>query len=457
MKDTFKNIIKKFVKILFTWEARLVLWRYKPRLILITGSIGKTSTKEAVYTLFNSFFQTGKSQKSYNSDIGLPLAVLDLDTAWDSYWGWIKNLVKGFKKIIWSKTYPEWLVLEVGADRPRDISQLAEWLSAEIVIINPIPEIPPHIEFFNSRDHLVAEKHSLVKTLKPDGLLVYNEDNQDAKGAVALFSGQAKSFGLSEKADVAAHEVHVIYQEDNNLRWPVGTGFSVKMGGSTVPVRIMGVLGSGAVQSALAALAAGFGSGFNLVEMTESFSAYESPPGRMRLIWGIKNTLLIDDTYNSSPEALSSALNLLNKLEINGRKIAVLGDMLELGTETVNSHREAGKQAVGICDKLFAVGLRARFLAEAAIDAGMNPEEVKVFESSEKAARELQDLLEPGDVVLFKASQAIRMEKAVLELMKEPDKSKDLLCRQDGYWQEKPVALGLKLELKETKDLEKEK
>ncbi len=165
-----------------------------------------------------------------------------------------------------------------------------------------------------------------------------------------------------------------------------------------------------------------------------SRSAMNSPAGRMRLIAGIKNSWIVDDTYNSSPSATLAALETLSQIK-NRRKIAVLGEMLELGAYAEEAHRQVATSAAQKADLFLAVGERAIFMADQAKKEGMAENQVFYFASSEEAGRKLQDLIEENDVVLVKGSQGIRMEKIVKEIMAEPQKAKELLVRQEKEWQ----------------------
>ena len=157
----------------------------------------------------------------------------------------------------------------------------------------------------------------------------------------------------------------------------------------------------------------------------------------MRLLPGVKDTLIIDDTYNSSPVALKEALETLSNIHTRKRKIAVLGDMLELGKYSVDEHKNAGKLASVVCDVLITVGLRARYITEGALDQGMDEGTIFQFENSREAGKFVEQLLEKRDIVLVKGSQSIRMERVVQEIMAHPEKSENLLVRQDEEWQKK--------------------
>ena len=157
-KTMKKSILKKIIAYILKLESRLVLWKYKPKVIAITGSVGKTSTKDAVYAVISKFSYVRKSEKSYNSEIGLPLTILGCPNGWSNPYTWTKNILVGLWLIIWPNKYPEWLVLEVGVGKPGDMKRTASWLKTDAVIMTAIGETPVHIEFFDSRKHLIEEK-----------------------------------------------------------------------------------------------------------------------------------------------------------------------------------------------------------------------------------------------------------------------------------------------------------
>jgi UDP-N-acetylmuramoyl-tripeptide--D-alanyl-D-alanine ligase len=156
MIQFFKSIVVRILRA----EAKAVIHRYKPKIILVTGSIGKTSTKDAVFAVLSKFYHVRKSEKSYNSEIGIPLSILGLETGWQNPFIWIKNFFSGALLLVRkNKAYPEWLVLEVGTRKPGDIKMSVGWLKADIVILTAIGTTPPHIEFYKSLQHLVEEKN----------------------------------------------------------------------------------------------------------------------------------------------------------------------------------------------------------------------------------------------------------------------------------------------------------
>src|SRR3989344_3190591 len=422
-----KKILRAVIVLLLTLAARLVLRKYRPQIVAVTGSVGKTSAKDAIYSVLSGSYFIRKSEKSYNSDIGIPLAILGLSTGWGSLLLWGKNVVQGFALLLFPNHYPRWLVLEVGADRPDDIRRIAKWLSADGVVVTHLPDVPVHVEFFGSAEELFLEKKSLVDALKRGGALILNADDE----RVMAFRGGRETmvitYGMSRGAAVRASNVSISYK--NGV--PIGMHVRVNYEGSSVPLQVNGSLGVQHVYPLLAAAAVGVSLKLNLIKMAESLSGHVSPPGRMRLIAGINNSVIIDDSYNASPVAALEALKTLGEVKAAGRKIAVLGDMLELGRFSVEEHRRVGVEAAKVASLLVTVGIRSRYTAGAAREGGMKPEQVLSFDDAASAGKELATLVSSGDVILVKGSQLMRMERVVEALMKHPEEKEKILVRQD--------------------------
>ena len=415
-------------------ESEVVLWKYKPKVVAITGSVGKTSTKDAVYAAMSGSVYVRKSEKSFNSEIGLPLTILGVPNGWNNPRIWLSNVLKGLWLIVAPHKYPEWLVLEVGVDGPGDMKRTASWLKTDAVIITAIGETPVHIEFFKSRDELVEEKSKLIGTLKKDGILILNADDETVLGMKAKSKNRIVTYGFKEGADVFGSGDAILY---SNEGIPQGLVFRVDEGGKSLPVMIEGVFGRNHMYASLAALAFTIGLKFNPLSAINSLKNYDMPPGRMRLIEGVRGSLIIDDTYNSSPFACEASLKTLGEVKSKGRKIAVLGDMLELGKHTEEAHKNIGKIASENSEILIVVGLRAKTIKVGALEAGMNPKKVFEFENSLEAGEYLKKLVEAGDIILAKGSQGMRMEKTIEAIMSHPEDKEKLLVRQDEEWKKR--------------------
>lgn len=427
------QFIKNVVVQILIWEARLVLWRYKPRVVAITGSVGKTTTKDAIFAGLSGTLHVRKSAKSFNSEIGVPLTILGMENAWNNPIKWALNIVSGILLVVFPQKYPEWLVLEVGADRPGDIRRVAKWLRPDIAVFTGVPDIPAHVEYFSSADDVLKEKRALAEYLKPGGKLILNGDDARSRSLRGEFRGASITYGIDSSNEYFATHDEILYQDEE----PTGVRFRANHGTSSIPVTILGALGKPRIYASLAAIAVGDVIGVDSVSIGQSLSTWDPPPGRVRIIPGVKYSVLLDDTYNSSPVAALAALDILADTKTIGKKVAIMGDMLELGRYTREAHRRVGERAASACDILITVGFRSRAMAESAIEAGMNEACIKSYDAgdAERAAKELIPILQKADIVLIKGSQGMRLEKAVRVLMRDPDSAKDMLVRMEGEWE----------------------
>ena len=211
------SLLKKLLVNILTWESRLILRKYRPFIIAVTGSVGKTSTKDAIYDVLRSpgtcradgsgICHVRKSDKSLNSDIGLPLTVVGVPNAWYSISGWAGNILTGLGLIVGRSEYPDCLVLEVGADHPGDISRVAAWLKPDIAVITRVSRTPVHVEFFSSPEEVFEEKVSLAEAVKSGGTVVtFADDDRTALlgDRLAGKSLNIVTFGLAQTASVKA-------------------------------------------------------------------------------------------------------------------------------------------------------------------------------------------------------------------------------------------------------------
>ncbi len=433
-----KTFFRQIIVALLRFEARLVLWRYKPKIVAVTGNVGKTSAKDAIALGLKLKATVRESKKSFNSEIGVPLTILGLPNAWNNPFAWLKNIIHGFSLIVSRAPYPEWLVLEVGADRVGDIKSLARWLRPHIAVLTSLPEVPVHVEFFPSPESLFAEKGSLLAAVRPGGTVIINQDDERVRGVLDKLINEKKlagkkivRIGWSDSADIKINNDHLALDPTGA---PNGIACKVDYAGHTIPLRLTELYGSHQLYAVLFGLAVGISLDYPLLSLAERLETYAPPAGRGRVIAGVKGTWIIDDSYNASPAAVSAALTTLKSFPVAKRRISVLGDMLELGTYTIDAHREVGKVAAGVCDLIVAVGVRAKFIIEGAGEAGFNRKKLKHFTDAREAGEAIESLIAEGDVILIKGSQSIRLERVVEEIMAEPDKKAGLLCRQEPEW-----------------------
>ncbi len=429
-----KSLGKKLVVTLLTHCSRRVLSRYAPSIVAITGSVGKTSTKDAIAIVLGTEYHIRASQKSFNSELGVPLTILGLENAWWSPLGWIQNILRAFSLAYGARTqYPEWLVLEVGADRPGDIARVTRFVKPSIAVITRIGEIPVHVEHFATPRDVAHEKAGLAYALPSDGTLIINADDDKVRAIGAAYKGTVLSYGFTDDSLVRASNAQIMYDDDR----PVGIACKVDVSGKSMPLRLKDVFGEHGISAALAGIAVGSAVHINHIACIEALGDLQPAPGRLRLIDGVRGTLILDDSYNASPVAVLAALDTLHTMKVRGRKIAVLGDMMELGAYSPDAHRKVGKRVAGIVDILYLVGTRAKFIGEGAREDGMNPTKIKTFDESAAAGRALEHDLKQGDLILVKGSQYVRMERAIVEIMAGPERAPELLVRQEEEWKRK--------------------
>lgn len=427
-----RNLLKKIITWKLTWIARAILWRHEPYIIAVTGSVGKTSTKDAIYTVLKSGGAVRRSEKSFNSELGVPLSIIGAKSGWNSIFSWLEVFVIGFKQVLSTKgSYPKTLVLEVGADRPGDISSIAKWLRPHIVVITRLPDVPVHIEFFPTVQSLIEEKISLARYLRKEGTLILNADDERVLEAKEIIHARTITYGVNPIANIRATNVQLLPPSDVGAG---GLAFKLEFEGKILPVLLPNIYAESFMSVALAALAVAYVTNQNMVTAINDIGTYETPAGRVHLIAGMHDTVLIDDTYNSSPAACEAGLRMLHDLPFGKRKVAIIGDMLELGKHTIDAHRMIGKQAKTHADVLISVGLRAKECAHGAREAGMKESKIFQTENALDAAECMKKILKKGDIIYIKGSQGMRMESTVKELMAYPDQAHDLLVRQDDKW-----------------------
>lgn len=420
-----KKLLIKILEKITADLAKLTIWRYKPKIIGITGSVGKTSTKIATATVLSKKFKVRFSYKNLNNELGLPLTVLgdwsekDLilvsrktpsgEKKFEKLFFWIKVIFKSIWQIIFkNKSYPQILILEYGADKPGDIRYLLSIARPNIGIISAIGDIPVHVEFYEGPEELALEKSRLIMNLPSYSYAILNYDDEVVMNIKHRTRANILTFGFNDGADIQI--INFENKIENNK--PIGIVFKIKYENNIVPIRIPGVFGKTHAYAAAGACAVGLVCGMNLIEICESLENYSPEEGRANLIKGIKDSLIIDDSYNASLLSMKAGLDLLNSLPAK-RKVAILGDMLEIGKYSIFAHKNIGKIAGKICDILITIGPRAKFIAQAAQKAGLKEKNILSFDTVDEAEEKIIQLIKPGDLILLKASHAIGLHELV--------------------------------------------
>lgn len=360
------------------WRARLPV-----RVVGITGSVGKTSTKELAHAVLSKRYCTFKSPGNRNSILGLPPALFAL------------------------RPEHERAVLELGMYTTGEIARLAEITQPAVGVVTMIDAV--HMSRAGSLENIVAAKQELVEALPADGVAILNQDEPLVMGMREHTEARIFTYGLDERADVWADEIESMGV--NGIR------FALHHEDDRLHVQVP-LLGRHSVHTALRATAVGLVEGLRWEEIVNGLQD-EAMELRVVTATGPKGSLLLDDTYNASPASMLAALNLLR--ELPGRHIAVLGDMLELGAAEEESHQLVGRRARAVADMLVTVGERARLIAYEAIIAGLPVDRVVWVATAAQAVPVLQELIGEGDAVLVKGSRSIGLDSVVAALA-QPDK-----------------------------------
>lgn len=426
-------MLKRMLERLLGLIAHAVIKKYRPKIVAITGSVGKTTTKSACVSVLQPRFRVRGSAKNFNNELGVPLTILGVDAPGRNPLKWFTVFLKGALMLVDSDPlYPQVLVLEMGADHPGDIAYLMSIAPPDVGVVTAVSVA--HTEFFESVGGVLAEKKTIVTDLGAEKQAIISADDEQLATVVSEIRAATTSFGFESGAMVRGQQATVRFDPRGA---PMGMEAQIVVGADEATIFIPGVLGRPVVYAALAAAAVGRAFEFELPEIQLGLNSFVPPPGRLRIIEGIKHTILIDDTYNASPRAATEALAIASTIHTDGRRIAVLGDMLELGALTEETHRSIGNiVASSGFDLLLTVGSAARFIAEQARASGMDDNTVYSFDNSSDAGKFLQERMKEGDVVLVKGSQGVRCERVVREVMAAPEDAEKLLVRQGEEWEE---------------------
>ena len=414
MKKVVSYIIKKIIVNL----ARMHLALHKPKIIAITGSVGKTTTKDIVVAILQEGNHSVRaSPKSYNSEFGVPLSILGMPSGRHNPFLWLYIVFVGFFRALFDRQ--EYCVLEVGLENPGDIKNMVGWLKPDISVLTRLPRNPVHLENFPNKETLYLEKICLLKETKKTGTIIYNEDDSIQKPYIDAIQGPKKISFNSDELSVAQTDIH--YDQDGN---PIGTDVVLSVDGAREPMYIPHVLGTGIVQSLIAAVAVARASSSMPFTAVRKAVASRSPtPGRMRILSGKQGSTILDDSYNASPIAMEEALNTLCRVK-KRKKIAILGVMAQLGDEAENIHYMMGKKAAEIAEHVFVIG-----------DApyGSHPH-IHYLKDTEKVIARCLEYADEDTIFLCKGSQVARVEKIIMHLLAPGIDPNEMLVRTEPFW-----------------------
>jgi len=379
--------------------ARYVLSSSGIEVIGVTGSSGKTSTKEAVAAVLGRAFTVFKNYGSYNGRYGLPIA--------------LGRLLPEHQKA----------VLEMACDSFGEIEYLSRMTAPRLGVVTSVDHT--HLEYLGSLDNIAEENAKLVEALPTDGCALLNYDDARVRAMKRTSKARVVTYGTEEGADLRATDVKASVE---------GIRFRVHSEGAVFEARAP-LLGRHSVYTALAAAAVGVVYEMDWEEILAALASLQPVRGRLNPLPGINNSLLLDDTFSASPASMMAALDTLRELE-GGRKVAILGDMWRLGAYEEEGHREVGRRAAEVVDYLVTKGERARLIASEAQRAGLDRDRVFVTYRAEDAVRSIADAIQPGDVVLVKGDVEARMEEVTERLLSDAMAAEDILVRQSAAWKQ---------------------
>lgn len=419
-------MFKKIVALKLKYAARILLFRMRPEVIAITGSAGKTTTTKLIKELLLSDFDVLQSKEGYNTEFGAILALFNLEAPikTKSISEWIKIILKSYKFALSVKDYPEKVVVEMGADSPGDIKYLSKIFKPNKGVILTV--LPVHLVNFNSLEDIAKEKEMLAKNIRKGGKVFLNCDNNLVKNMNTNKGVKKYYFGTNKDCDFIA----------NNIKSDLA-GIEFELIENKIKTKIRTRLyGDHMIYPILAAISVARADHVSMEKIKKALLKIRPENGRMNVIEGINESIIIDDTYNANPESTIGALNFLSRQK--GRHIAVLGSMNELGNYEIRGHEIVAKKAAEVVDIIITVGETAKkYLASAVLSSGYKKENIKSFIDSTKAGDYVKNIIKKGDVILCKGSQNnIRLEKVVEKIMLNKKEAENILVRQGEFWKQ---------------------
>jgi UDP-N-acetylmuramoyl-tripeptide--D-alanyl-D-alanine ligase len=406
---------------LLTLLARGVLARYRPRIVAVTGSVGKTSTKEVAARMLATRYRVRQTEGNYNTEVGVPLTILGEGMP-RSPLGWPWLLVKSLRLLAGASEYPEVLVLELAADKPGDMKHLTGLIRPDVAVITNVRSV--HREFYDSIEQIWEEKSWLVRRLKNSGTAVLNADDPRVREMGSLTTAKIRLYG-------EANGAHIQLLDTEHGRG--GYRATIALGERDETLQT-GIHSQAQLLSIIAALGAAEALEVPDSDALKAAAGWTPPPGRMRVFEGRHGRTIIDDTYNASPEAVIASLEALQAFPAPRR--AVLGDMKELGPESAAGHRAVGRAAAKLVDELIVVGEEAETIAAAAKEARLAAGSIHLASNALEAIK-VVEALGKGGTLLIKGSQSMYLEQVVAAELKHPRDRTRLLQRLQNPWHAK--------------------
>ncbi len=423
---------KKILERVLRFMAKRVLVKYRPFIIGVTGSVGKSSAKEAIALVVSKISSVRKSEGNYNNEIGIALTILGERSAERSLLLWLRIFIRWIFLMIFREKYPKVLILEMGIDRPKDMDYFLRFIHLDIGVVTQISS--SHLEFFGTLGKIAKEKGKMIQSLLPNGFAILNFDDKYVIRMQEKTKAKVLTYGFGEGA--MFHIDNLLFQRD--IKHIEGLSFKLNYAGKTMPIRLPHIVAKHHIGSILCATAVGIVLKMNLVEIAEALEDFEPLPGRMRLLSGKNDMVLLDDTYNASPSSTLSALETFKDL-MAPRKVFIFGDMLELGSESKAMHLGLTEHilASGVQVVVF-VGAYTHFLYEDFLAKGFPHKYIHWFPNVSIAEKMIDDIVRSEDAVLIKGSRGMRMEKITFQLLGNKNNASDVLCCQSSSWKNRP-------------------
>lgn len=443
MKAFFAKVILKYLQTL----TRYYVKRNKIDIFGLTGSVGKTTLTIALYAVLSKKYKVGmtfREGQGLNSESGIPFAILDVHVEGYSPVDWVKYLIAATKNFFFKKSEYDKFIIEMGVDKPGDMDFILSMTRADLGIFLSISKV--HTENFERLlkekksdeellDLVFQEKAKVIKSLEEDGWAVLNYDEPMIRSLEKYTRAQTITFGLSKGADVRGISKEIttekfeaeIYYKDQKETIKVAHYLLNKQTFSTL----------------LAAITVGITYEIPLDECIDAVERLKLPPGRMTKLEGIRDTVIIDSSYNASCLSMLEALDNLALFK-SRKKLAVLGDMRELGVESKSEHEEIAERAVEVADEIILIGPAMKnFFIPKAIELGFDKKKLHQFDNPWKALDYIrEELIKGGEAILIKGSQnTLFLELIVEGIMRDKSKADELLCRRGSFWDKKRSGL----------------
>lgn len=403
--------MKNIFQFILSLIAKKIIKKYKPFIIAITGSVGKTSTKEAIFHLLKKEKNIIKSEGNLNTEIGAMLVFLKIKEPGKNTIEWFKIIIKGLNLILKKdKNYPEFIVMEMAADKPGDIDYLTRNIIPDIGVVTGIGDLPVHIEFYKDINEVIKEKSIITKRTKKKGLVILNGDDNNVLRMREGIETSIITYGFNDGSDFIIKDFNVISSKGRIEE----SNYSIKFKNKEYRVNLSNIFDKGSIYSLSVAMIIGDYLGIYLNDLIDYSKNFNQIKARMNQIKGMKGSYIIDSSYNSSPTSFDLALEVIKSIS-SERKIGIIGDMLELGEYTEKAHIEAGTKAGRIFDLVFVIGKNKEYFKKGLIN-NISEEKILLFDKVEDCFSKIKNIIKKEDLILVKGSRGIKLEKVIEEI-----------------------------------------